>query len=177
MGRGGQLRLRPTPRVYCPRVGACRRSPAPGKSSSSSSSFKGVPGEPDCGLLYRLGSSGFEGSRQCGYGCVPHLEYTAPAWVPVGVRRLRASPPHPHPQNGACHYSLHLPTGELGLCPPSGAGPARPDGWAPIRSASAEKEKAKRGPFLGQGYGSPLPPRRGLRRGRGAPFGNFFFWN
>ena len=26
----------------------------------------------------------------CGYGCMPHLEYTAPAWVPVGVRRLRA---------------------------------------------------------------------------------------
>ena len=37
-------------------------------------------------------------------------------------------------ENGMCHYSLHLPKGELGSCPPSGAGPARPDGWSPIRS-------------------------------------------
>ena len=37
-------------------------------------------------------------------------------------------------ENGVCHHSLHLPKGELGSCPPSGAGPARLDGWSPIRS-------------------------------------------
>ena len=58
-------------------------------------------------------------------------------------------------ENGACHYSLHLPKGELGLCPPSGAGPARPDGWSPIRSDTCRKGRARLVPALGRWSGSP----------------------
>ena len=42
--------------------------------------------------------------------------------------------------------------GELGSCPPSGAGPARPDGWPPIWSAAA----AARGQSAGVAAGSDV---------------------
>ena len=47
------------------------------------------------------------------------------------------------------HSPSGRPKGELGSCPPSGAGPARPDGWSPIRSA-----------VRGGRRGGGRPPRR-----------------
>ena len=60
--------------------------------------------------VYRFGNWGGRGDRPRGRGQQlrrpPHLQSTAPAWVPVGIHRLRASLPHPHPQPNIGHCPL-----------------------------------------------------------------------
>ena len=54
-----------------------------------------------------------------GYGCPPHLGYTAPAWVAEGAHRLRASLPHPHPQTLAGIAATESPSWlKPGRCSP-----------------------------------------------------------
>ena len=83
----------------------------------------------------------------------PNLRSTAPVWVPVGIQRLRASPPHPHPHPQPCPAGMgpvdpRRPPGTLpyGGCARGVPAPA-PNAACPTRSWQVE-HKVRRQPGL-----------------------------